>query len=342
MIGKACLLCHERRDLPVAAGAATRGAAGGTAAAVCEDALPSCKAWAAKGECQQNPVYLLVNCKLSCSVCSAENPADLAFQPASPSDGVLGELPLAGGAPVAAPVVTPEVLKKHPVPAPCDYAYIDIGTNAGGSLDKFVNPASYTGLRARTGLPSKWAPQVQEITESLDASSRKKWCVFSFEGNKFFLTATEATERKLRKLVRHVKLFNEVVVGGASEMTRFYLDMYNSDTASPWWGSSLFQKNLALFLKSEEGKSYADANDPREVTKQVVANLPGVTLEAILTQYVPLGAAVVIRIDAEGSEYAILEQAILHTFSPCVAHNPHFALYACVYNAHPWLSFSLL
>ena len=66
--------------------------------------------------------------------------------------------------------------------------------------------------------------------------------MFGFEGNKFFHSALQAQERKARPLARHVKMFNEVVVGGSAEMTRFFLDMYNSDTASPWWGSSLFQR----------------------------------------------------------------------------------------------------
>jgi len=35
----------------------------------CFDSNPSCEEWAAKGECDANPTWMLTNCKKSCSTC---------------------------------------------------------------------------------------------------------------------------------------------------------------------------------------------------------------------------------------------------------------------------------
>ena len=94
------------------------------------------------------------------------------------------------------------------------------------------------------------------------------------------------------------------------------------------WGSSIFQMNLELFMKSDYGKSYREENKVEEVTKHIMAQVPkprsnpnpnqisnpiqvpSVTIDSILKQYATLGAAVIIRIDAEGAEYAVLHQAL--------------------------------
>lgn len=35
----------------------------------CEDNNHYCASWATRGECQRNPGYMLVYCRLSCDVC---------------------------------------------------------------------------------------------------------------------------------------------------------------------------------------------------------------------------------------------------------------------------------
>jgi hypothetical protein len=49
----------------------------------------------------------------------------------------------------------------------------------------------------------------------------------------------------------------------------------------------------------------------------VVTELPGVTLDSVLKQYVPMGAAIILRLDAEGAEYAILDQALTRSGLLC-------------------------
>merc|ERR1712151_766003 len=38
--------------------------------APCTDENQNCGNWAASGQCEANPAYMLVNCRLSCGVCS--------------------------------------------------------------------------------------------------------------------------------------------------------------------------------------------------------------------------------------------------------------------------------
>merc|ERR1712226_691568 len=38
--------------------------------APCTDENQNCGSWAASGQCEANPAYMLVNCRLSCGVCS--------------------------------------------------------------------------------------------------------------------------------------------------------------------------------------------------------------------------------------------------------------------------------
>ena len=46
--------------------------------AECMDDSEHCADWASKGECQNNPDYMLESCKKSCGVCSADGEAEAA------------------------------------------------------------------------------------------------------------------------------------------------------------------------------------------------------------------------------------------------------------------------
>ncbi|RCN33834.1 shTK domain protein [Ancylostoma caninum] len=39
----------------------------------CCDKNPSCELWASRGECKNNPSYMLPNCQLSCSACKTDS-----------------------------------------------------------------------------------------------------------------------------------------------------------------------------------------------------------------------------------------------------------------------------
>lgn len=42
--------------------------------ASCEDHHPKCLKWAAKGECDNNPKWMLQHCRMSCGQCSQGKP----------------------------------------------------------------------------------------------------------------------------------------------------------------------------------------------------------------------------------------------------------------------------
>merc|ERR1712190_591003 len=53
----------------------------------CSDDNQNCGSWAASGQCEANPVYMLANCRLSCGVCSppTQAPAPPTQAPAPPT-----------------------------------------------------------------------------------------------------------------------------------------------------------------------------------------------------------------------------------------------------------------
>lgn len=40
---------------------------------LCADGDLRCKAWAASGECTQNPKYMLAHCRQSCNACTGDS-----------------------------------------------------------------------------------------------------------------------------------------------------------------------------------------------------------------------------------------------------------------------------
>ena len=45
----------------------------------CKDDNASCATWAGRGECDRNPGYMLVSCKLSCKKCSGRSLSHISF-----------------------------------------------------------------------------------------------------------------------------------------------------------------------------------------------------------------------------------------------------------------------
>ena len=50
----------------------------------CEDGNGSCEAWAAAGECERNPAFMVTNCARSCNECDTENPTEEATPAPTP------------------------------------------------------------------------------------------------------------------------------------------------------------------------------------------------------------------------------------------------------------------
>ena len=50
----------------------------------CEDGFGNCEAWAAAGECERNPAFMVTNCARSCNECDTENPTEEATPAPTP------------------------------------------------------------------------------------------------------------------------------------------------------------------------------------------------------------------------------------------------------------------
>ena len=50
----------------------------------CDDGNGSCEAWAAAGECERNPAFMVTNCARSCNECDTENPTEEATPAPTP------------------------------------------------------------------------------------------------------------------------------------------------------------------------------------------------------------------------------------------------------------------
>lgn len=61
---------HVNKFVPPGEVARLRAARGGADGKGCADTSPSCKAWAATGECAKNPAYMLVSCPRACGQCT--------------------------------------------------------------------------------------------------------------------------------------------------------------------------------------------------------------------------------------------------------------------------------
>ena len=127
----------------------------------------------------------------------------------------------------------------------------------------------------------------------------------------------QSVQRKYAPLAKSFKVFTQTVVGAIEGPTKLYLDMYNSDSSTPWWGSSIFDDHMSLYVQSPEGAEFRKEHDEQEATQHVVSEVPAVTLDAILQHYAMQGSAVVVRIDAEGAEYPILDAAVARSGLLC-------------------------
>jgi len=85
----------------------------------CSDQNQNCPAWAASGECENNPAYMLVNCRQSCGVCSS---------PTTPSPP-----PPPTPQPTPAPAPLPPSTTPAPTPGCCRFAQgCDCGDDGTG------------------------------------------------------------------------------------------------------------------------------------------------------------------------------------------------------------------
>ena len=224
----------------------------------------------------------------------------------------------------------------------CKHVFIDFGSNIGDSLLKMIDsffpkfdsgkyrvqrgqsrkryhslditsgnigPTFYDG---HGGNPNKWIlPKwVNSMIRDYNAQNKKQkngkpevfpedYCFYGIEGNPHFTSMLREHEIQVMNMiprpVRHAHFLTGHVGSGSDGPTTLYLDTKN--VKQNFWGSSIIKSHIDVV------QSEGDTGVP----------VMGITLTKLLEQTVLPGGHVMIKIDIEGGEYQLLEEAINST-----------------------------
>mmetsp|Transcript_24160 Transcript_24160/g.36543 ORF Transcript_24160/g.36543 Transcript_24160/m.36543 type:complete len:473 (+) Transcript_24160:96-1514(+) len=226
----------------------------------------------------------------------------------------------------------------------CQYIMIDFGSNIGDSLHKMIDSsfpefdAGLTGndkgeklhpvLNTTSGNvgdysaydfggrpnPNKWilpkwvkgsivgynewrSKKNKNVNHNVDHDDvyPEDYCFYGIEGNPHFTPMLQKEEIQIMNMVprpvRHVHFLTEHVGAGKDGPTTLYLDTVNPK--DNFWGSSVYNTHV-------------------DVVKSKNTGIPvmGITLTRLLNETALPGGHVMIKIDIEGGEYPLLEEAI--------------------------------
>jgi hypothetical protein len=224
----------------------------------------------------------------------------------------------------------------------CKHVFIDFGSNIGDSLLKMIDsffpefdsgkyrvkegqprkryhslnittgnigPTFYDGYR---GNPIKWILPKWVNSKISDYNTHNKkqnngkpevfpedYCFYGIEGNPHFTSLLREHEIQVMNMiprpVRHAHFLTGHVGCSIDGPTTLYLDTKN--VKENFWGSSIIKSHIDVV------QSEGDTAVP----------VMGITLTKLLEQTVLPGGHVMIKIDIEGGEYQLLEEAINST-----------------------------
>jgi len=203
---------------------------------------------------------------------------------------------------------------------PCRQVFLDFGANVGDSLQKFISagipkcvdklPKHHPSFNATTGGAStsfrggnslvSWSWNRMNDFSSLQLLP-EDYCYYGIEGNPVFKTRLQQLERAIMRMdprpVRRAHFFTETVSAGEDGPTVLYLDTVNTEQNA--WGSSLLETHKDVQASA------------RQANGRVEAHVQGMTLGTLLNQVLPTtrGSHVMMKMDIEGGEFAVLEQA---------------------------------
>jgi FkbM family methyltransferase len=224
----------------------------------------------------------------------------------------------------------------------CQHVFIDLGSNVGDSLHKMVDsflpefdsgaltrktgegiklhhifntttgnigPGYYNGYKGNLmkWLLSKWVREVITEYNEYNKIAEKNvtevfpedYCFYGVEGNPLFTSLLRQQEINVMNMiprpVRHIHFLTEHVAASENAPKSLYLDIVNH--VENYWGSSTIRSHVDV--AKSEGRH--------------VAQVTGITLTKLLEQVTLPGGHVIIKIDIEGGEYEVLEEAINST-----------------------------
>jgi len=223
----------------------------------------------------------------------------------------------------------------------CQYVMIDLGSNIGDALHKFIDSfLPPIGINRKTGegihyffntttggigpenyddSPFEWLlPQYirEKITlynnnnySSINNNNihPEDYCFYGVEGNPYFTPILRELEINVLNMiprpVKHLHFLTEHVGTAIDGPTTLFLDTVN--VKRNFWGSSIIQSHADVQKSSNSnGQMQTEENNKKE------AHVIGITLTKLLEQTVLAGGHVIIKIDIEGAEYQLLEEAV--------------------------------
>jgi Methyltransferase FkbM domain len=238
------------------------------------------------------------------------------------------------GSPTNAEETPPQIFGTDNETEKCRFTFFDFGANVGDSLGKFitvgipscdddlansttgtdsdapaeqqqrVGASSFAGHTARNNRLVRWSKKIMyDLGQQLEGRSLQPehYCYVGIEGNPVFTSRLRQLQDQIVRLeprpVKWAHFYTETVGAISNDPTVLYLDTKNAD--KNYWGSSTLSTHRDV---------QASANAEGQVYQ---ANVQGVTLTTLLKRHVlnEHGSHVLIKLDIEGSEYAVLNEA---------------------------------
>jgi len=231
---------------------------------------------------------------------------------------------------------------------PCKYTILDFGANVGDSLGKLIDsrivdlcPAKGFSKHPKLNLetlqygnssfhekPNALVKTSRSILEQLGRYP-EEYCYVGVEGNPHFTQRLQALEARVvayhnadtdtanssgeqrNRPLRSVHFLTETVGAGENGPTTLYLDTVNAK--HNFWGSSILETHQdvqkSVIVTQDAGDTSTTTN--HQPPLPLAAPVQGITLSTLLEKTVlpEKGSHVMIKMDIEGGEYSVLEEA---------------------------------
>ena len=214
---------------------------------------------------------------------------------------------------IPGPIATSSPLRK------CQHVFLDFGSNIGDALHKVIDsflpaieerqyvlntttgelgPEYYGTPRQYWTLP-EWVKE--QITSYNTQSTRdpvypEDYCFYGVEGNPYFTPMLQQQEISMLNMsprpIRHLHFLTEHVGSAADGPQTLFLDTVNAK--NHYWGSSILDSHV----------------DVKKSGEKTGVQVMGITLTTLLEKTVAPGGHVMMKIDIEGAEYQMLEEAV--------------------------------
>ncbi|EME28737.1 uncharacterized protein Gasu_37880 [Galdieria sulphuraria] len=173
----------------------------------------------------------------------------------------------------------------------CSHIFIDLGSNVGDSIEKFVDPYNHQyrhSYLAKIVREHKW--------------QAKDFCIYGFEGNPRFKEKLANLEKFLGSVTKRIQIFTETVVTTQNGLVPFYLD--ENSYQHNFWGSSLIASHRDVWMSGKKSIQVYGID-----FSSFLAQVLGCSFRSCKDRR--KAKTVIVQMDVEGEEYSILRQLLM-------------------------------